>query len=285
MIILLLASVFAFQTRVEAPEKAISKYSLSVVVPEKKQFTDWSEEDHCDSYKTQQKIVRYWKQQQFADQFLIYGKVSKNEDFRWEVVPQFDCNYLITRFTQQCKTLWGATFPVKSNGVYDVEWSGEEEDEYELFASDPFCDREVIEKQWVYKGELINVLYNYRPIGFGDEKLHFLVLPKNHRPTFYQLSEEEYQESLIVVQKLLQHFSQTRSIYEAHLFHKSGKDAGQTVPHWHLHVVLTTSDWHTCLGKFSVLRNMLFTPSPLGDEELKTKVEKYRGEIIPALQY
>ena len=261
MINLLFSLVFAFQAEVQLPEKAISKYSLTVTVPEKKQFMDWGEDELCDSYRVQQKIIRYWKQKQFAEQFLIYGKVSKNEDFKWEVVPYFDCNYSITRFTQQCKTLWGVSYPTKSNGIYDFEWNNVEDEEYELFSNDPFCDENVIEKQWVYKGESINVLYNYRPIGFGNEKLHFLVLPKNHRPTFYQLSEEEYQEALIIVQKLLHHFSQTREIHEAHLFHKSGKDAGQTVPHWHLHVVFTTSDWQTCLGKFSILRNMLVLPS------------------------
>lgn len=229
--------------------------------------------------------MRYWRQQQFASQFLIYGKISKNEEFKWEVVPQFECSSRVTRLTQQWITLCGDSFPKKSNGRCDPDWIADEHEECELFSDDPFCNNSMIEKQWVYEGESIYILYNYRPIEIGNDKLHFLVVPKKHRPTFYQLSEDEYQEALVTVQKLCNYFFQARMIREVHLFHKSGIDAGQTVPHWHMHVVLTTSDLQTCLGKLSILRNMLFTPSPLADDELEEKVTQYRNELIPALHY
>jgi diadenosine tetraphosphate (Ap4A) HIT family hydrolase len=137
--------------------------------------------------------------------------------------------------------------------------------------NDAFCDQKVIDKQLVFEGKEINILYNYAPIVLGEGKLHFLIVPKQHRSKFTDLTETEYLDVMQLSQKLVG-FYKGKGYHTAYLFDKTGIEAGQTVPHWHEHVVFTATKTQEFFGKLTVLKNMLFGSSPLPSKELQIRV-------------
>ncbi len=245
-----------------------------------------------------QKTVAIWKEKGIADQYLVYGKEQPGTGvpFNWEAVPYYKPRTIIGRIWQQLSVLYritfgGATASLTQRQKQIKEYKTSFEDSSELIQKqikkvddtivghDAFCKDEVIDKQSVLKGRTVNVLYNYAPIGFGGERLHFLIVPKKHRTRFSDLAEEEYLEATKLTQALSKHFYKTRSIQNGHIFHKTGEDAGQTVPHWHMNMILTANKAQGFFGKLTVLKNMLFGSSPMKDAALKEKVQSLRSEL------
>lgn len=273
------------------PGKQLLDKSLSISAAGKK-FTAWSEQNHADSYHFMQQIAQAWKNSHFTHQYLIYGKIDSNP-FSWEIVPHQKCRTFIGRIAQQILVLWRTIF----GGITAPKVSREKQfKNYErLFNNSPkviepeglankgtdsFCKNETIERQWVITGKKVNVLFNYAPIGFGGEKLHFLVVPKEHRKNFTDVTCEEYCESLALTSKLVDHFSKTRnSVKNVYLLNKTGIDAGQTVNHWHLHAIFSTNSAQDFWGKITVLKNILFGSSPMKKDDLEKKVKALREEF------
>lgn len=277
---------------IEIPEYSLAPHSLQITTRQRSAFPNWTAQNHADSYSALQKIVSIWKNSKTANQYLMYGTQQKNiDDFRWEIVPFEKANTAIERIWRQFLVLWRTTFGGLS--LTDSQKSQERDRLKEALhqeirsmdtaktarGTDPFCQVEIIHKQRVLEGHKINVLYNYAPIGFGGERLHFLIVPKEHKQAFSDLSEEEYVEAQELAQKLIRHFEETRNIEEIYLFHKTGADAGQTVPHWHMHLILTANKTQGILGKITVLKNMLFGSSPLSQEELASRVSSFQKEL------
>ena len=52
-----------------------------------------------------------------------------------------------------------------------------------------------------------------------------------------------------------------------------------SVSHWHLHVVGVTSTKDSFWGKIFVLKSMIFGSSPLSNQTLKERVERYKKEL------
>ncbi|MDP1879762.1 MAG: HIT domain-containing protein [Parachlamydiaceae bacterium] len=239
-----------------------------------------------------QHIAQAWKSSNFTNQYLIYGMVDSNA-FNWEMVPYKKCRTFIGRAFQQIQVLWRTVF----GGVKVSEKEGKNQlKKYELLLSksaettepsdvssrsdDSFCKDDTIERQWVITGRKVNVLFNYAPIGFGGEKLHFLVVPKQHRETFTDVTQEEYCESLDLTGKLIDHFTTTRkTVKNVYLLNKTGVDAGQTVKHWHLHVIFSTNKAQNFWGRITVIKNILLGSSPLKRDELAKKVGELREEL------
>ena len=149
--------------------------------------------------------------------------------------------------------------------------------------ADPFCNDKVIQKQLLFEGSKIYVLYNYAPVALGKEKLDFLILPKCHRARFSDLTQSEYIEAMHYSQALIRHFNQ-KGFLTTYLFDKTGDEAGQTVLHWHQHVIFTKSKTEELLGKLKVFKNMLFGSSPLSVEALQERVLHLRVELKDELQ-
>jgi diadenosine tetraphosphate (Ap4A) HIT family hydrolase len=121
------------------------------------------------------------------------------------------------------------------------------------------------------------VLTNYAPIVLGSS-LHFLIVPKEHRTGFFDLEESEYVEAMKFSEKLIAYYSRN-GLRTAYLFDKTGAEAGQTVPHWHQHVVFTATKTQEILGKLRVFKNLLWRPSPLPENRLQTRVHNLRGAL------
>lgn len=257
-----------------------------------KPFNSWSGQNHADSYLFMQRIAQAWKNSNFTDQYLIYGKIDSNP-FNWEIVPYQKCRTCIGRAVQQLQVLWRTVF---GGIVVSEEGNKDQAKRYELLlnkspeiiepssmsskSNDSFCKEDTIERQWVITGNKVNVLFNYAPIGFGGERLHFLVVPKEHRETFTDVTQEEYCESLELTTKLVDHFAETRkNVKNAYLLNKTGVDAGQSVRHWHLHVIFTTNTSQDFWGKITVIKNILLGSSPMKKDDLAQKVSELREEL------
>lgn len=145
----------------------------------------------------------------------------------------------------------------------------------------PFCRRDVLQSQIVMEGRTVVALYNFAPIGLRGDKLHFLIIPKAHRPGFEDLTREEHREAFElarrVVHRLSAHFGQG-AMKRLYTYHKTGPEAGQSVPHWHLHLVLFRSHLHDIWARSQVLLKILAPPSlasRLSRSELAAKQAEY----------
>lgn len=269
------------------PSEQLAPQSLQIIAS-KQQFNTWSGQDHADSYGFMQRIAQTWKSENLTDQYLIYGKIDAKA-FKWEVVPYQKCRTCIGRIIQQLQILWRIVF----GGISVSEESSIEQSKnfplekpYETIPVEPskkgddFCKDDTIDRQWVITGKKVNVLFNYAPIGFGGERLHFLIVPKEHREAFTDVTQEEYCETMELTTKLVNHFTDARkTIKNAYLLNKTGKDAGQTVKHWHLHVIFSTNAAQDFWGKLTVLKNILLGSSPMKKEDLAKRVNLLREEL------
>lgn len=273
------------------PREQLLKGSLHIISP-KKQFSDWSKENHLASYSFMQQVAQAWKSSFFTDQYLIYGKIDSNS-FHWEITPYQKCYTYIGRVVQQLQVLWRTVF---SGIAISEEIAQKQQEHYSSLlkpfsntkeiseeptkSNDSFCQDTTIKRQWVIQGKTVNVLFNYAPIGFGGERLHFLVVPKQHRETFTEVSGQEYCESLELTSKLVDHFKESRkSIKTVYLLNKTGIDAGQTVKHWHLHIIFSTNTAQDFWGKVTVFKNILLGSSPMKKEDLEQRVTTLRNEL------
>lgn len=290
--------------QIVVPERPLATGSVRISSTQYHTFSEWPIEEVAHSYHLLKAITGIWEQSgtvenQPTSQHLIYGRQNLNQSttatdsFYWEVVPYYRSSLgFLGRLIQQIKVLWGIVFGASRSSLQTIaETRDIYEERYKNFhpvpavfdetiGQDPFCNPEQIEKQKILEGKCINVLFNHAPIGFGGERLHFLIVPKSHKVAFKDLSEEEYQEAIAFSKALINHFTIHRNhVHDVHLFHKTGIDAGQTVPHWHMHVIFSSSESQAMFGKLTVLKNMLFGSSPMNDIELKERVDALKSEF------
>ncbi|MEC7838584.1 MAG: HIT family protein [Chlamydiota bacterium] len=282
---------------VSLPNKQLANKSLKVTSLEGKAYVNWTDTERRSAYQFLQKIVGVWKENKVAEQYLVYGKQEPgDQSFSWEVVPYYQSSNTIGRAWQQLSVLWRIIFGGTTRSESQMQQQSEEYQKiFTIFSSsleegagvvgedirgnDAFCNAQVIDRQLVLEGREVNVLFNYAPIGFGGERLHFLIVPQKHKSKFSDLSESEYLEATKFAQNLMQHFTNARSIEDIYLLHKTGVDAGQTVPHWHLHLILSANKTQDFFGKLTVLKNMLIGSSPMKGEELTERVQSLKKEL------
>lgn len=280
--------------KVIVPQCPLALGSLKIVPnSDTRNFSEWKDFNKLETYKLIQHIVQIWEKKGIKD-YLIYGKESNNSKsiFSWEIVPYPKNGW---RFWKQFKVLWnitfGSSFMPKIERHRIVKDFQKDKDSFSeshtkqiesvkktIQGKDAFCNQKVIDKQLVFEGIEINVLYNYAPLVLGEGKLHFLIVPKQHRSKFSDLTETEYLESMHLSQKLVR-FYKDKGYHTAYLFDKTGAEVGQTVPHWHENVVFTATKTQEFFGRLTVLKKMLFGSSPLSQKELQIRVQSLRKEL------
>lgn len=284
------AVVFAGKTmKAVVPEQALRKGSVQIL-PQTAghSFATWTEENRTEAFDMIQRIVQQWDLRGIH-QYLIYGKEDPASSFKWEVVPYPEESVrLAKQFTVLWNIVFGGTFvsPSERNEIAqslrENPSAAKTHEAAQKIFQDPFCNSDVVNRQRIFAGKKVDVLYNYAPIAIGEEKLHFLIIPKEHREKFSDLTLEEYLEANEVAQKLIRYYA-NKGYATAYLFDKNGPDAGQTVPHWHEHLVFTASKTEEVLGKLKVFKNMLFYSSPLPPQELQQRVQALKAELTPVL--
>lgn len=96
-----------------------------------------------------------------------------------------------------------------------------------------FCKKKVVEKQKFYEDELVLGIVSHKPIVSG----HVLVVTKRHVEHFEQLTPEEITSIGEAVKKIHSAASQAYAASGYLLLQKNGIQAGQTVPHMHVHYI------------------------------------------------
>ena len=66
---------------------------------------------------------------------------------------------------------------------------------------------------------------------------HALILPKEHAANLFELSEELAAKALLVAQKIAVRMKNTLGCDGLNLVQNNGEAAGQTVSHFHIHVI------------------------------------------------
>lgn len=66
---------------------------------------------------------------------------------------------------------------------------------------------------------------------------HTLIVPKKHYANIFELSDESAKEILLVVKKVSLLLKEKLGINDVNIINNSGKLAGQTVDHFHIHIV------------------------------------------------
>lgn len=263
-----------------------------------KNIANWSHNQHEESYNLLENIATLWREQEFIDDFMITGTVPPRmhaNNFFWEIIP-FPKTGL--NFIDQLLVIWRVTFNSPCLSDKELQSIKKRYKEYLTFIShsyqyipeqtacpshDAFCDPEVIAKQLLYQGKLMRVLFNYAPLGIGQEKLHFMIIPIAHRTGFPELTLDEYLEAQEIASKLIIYFAK-KGFPIVYLIHKTGKFAGQTVPHWHEHVIFAPLEAERFFGKLDILLKMLSHRKPLAPAEVNMFVNKYKKEVQEALK-
>jgi histidine triad (HIT) family protein len=103
---------------------------------------------------------------------------------------------------------------------------------------------------------------------FPSTKGHALVIPKKHAENIFDIDEEDLKEIILAGQKIAKKMRQNLGAIGVKLVNSSGKEAGQVIPHFHLHVLPTYE-----MGD----DKKTHAPGPKADfEELKKLAEKIK---------
>ena len=90
----------------------------------------------------------------------------------------------------------------------------------------------------IYEDELFRVILDLSPATKG----HALILPKEHFQDLYDLGKEQAAELMLVAQKVAHHMQEVLGMEGLNLVQNNGELAGQTIFHFHLHLIPRYSD-------------------------------------------
>lgn len=281
---------------VRIPDQYLAATSV-VVQPQQGKIPQLQEEYNC-----LQKFARAISSQ-FS--YLIYNRQNLNVEetscHRWEFVPfkKADGSFKakLCFYWKQLKVLWRIVFGGKTHSESTKEQAVQFYKPYgHMFNNGPvsdlklkqeqkencenryFCSPKNRNQQKVIGGHFVDILYDYAPIGFGSNRLHFLITPKEHKESFVEVSSAEYIEGEVLKSEMFKHYQQ-KGYTSAYCYHKTGKEAGQSVPHWHQHVVFIKDKREDLLGKLSVFKRLIFGASRLSPQKLANRVQQLNAEL------
>jgi len=90
----------------------------------------------------------------------------------------------------------------------------------------------------VYENKDILAFFTIGPVS----EYHTLVIPKKHYENIYDLPVEEFKKIAEVIKKITNHYQNKLNIKEVNILNASGKNAQQSVPHFHVHIVPRKKD-------------------------------------------
>lgn len=136
-----------------------------------------------------------------------------------------------------------------------------------LFGACPFCNPVILEKETIYKGKDVVVLYCLTPATDG----HILIVPRRHILRFEELNSSELLETHEIISKMAKMFKDIYSASDYMIVQKNGMFAGQTQPHVHFHAI-------PCSESIEKLKiNLAFYRAHITHEEMKEQCEKLRS--------
>lgn len=90
-----------------------------------------------------------------------------------------------------------------------------------------------IPSQTLYEDEHFRIILDLGPAARG----HALVLPKEHAENLFELSEAAAGEAFILAKKTAARMKEKLGCDGLNLVQNNGETAGQTVPHFHIHII------------------------------------------------
>lgn len=90
-----------------------------------------------------------------------------------------------------------------------------------------------IPSKTLYEDERFRVILDLGPAARG----HALVIPKEHASDLYELPEETASQVLVLAKKMAARMADKLHCDGLNLIQNNGEAAGQTVPHFHLHMI------------------------------------------------
>ncbi|MBR6665191.1 MAG: HIT family protein [Lachnospiraceae bacterium] len=90
----------------------------------------------------------------------------------------------------------------------------------------------------IYEDEDFNVILDLSPATKG----HALILPKKHADNLYELPDETAAKVLVLAKKLAKNMKEKLGCDGLNVVQNNGEVAGQTVLHYHLHLIPRYSD-------------------------------------------
>lgn len=91
----------------------------------------------------------------------------------------------------------------------------------------------VIPTRSIYEDEDFRVIMDAAPATKG----HALILPKEHAANIYELPEETAGKAFILAKRMAEHMTQELSCDGFNILQNNGETAGQTVFHFHIHLI------------------------------------------------
>ena len=85
----------------------------------------------------------------------------------------------------------------------------------------------------IYEDEDFKVILDISPAAKG----HALILPKEHYANIYELPQELAAKAMVLAQKLATHMTEKLNCDGFNLLQNNGEVAGQTVFHFHMHLI------------------------------------------------
>lgn len=139
-----------------------------------------------------------------------------------------------------------------------------------------FCDPSVLEHQTFYEDELVAALYTHKPVVPG----HCLVIPKRHVERFELLTDEEITHMGRVIKKVDQAVMKVFGTSAYLLLQKNGLEAGQTVPHVHVHYIPKKEGDFSLFGFLLRMYSAYFVKGPIPADEMHETIEKLQQAIF-----
>ena len=115
----------------------------------------------------------------------------------------------------------------------------------------------------LYEDELFRVILDLGPATKG----HALILPKTHAANLYELPDETAAKALVLAKKMAIKMKKGLGCDGLNLVQNNEEAAGQTVPHFHIHMIPRTAGDHAGIS---------WKPGKLTDEIREEILEKVR---------
>ncbi len=101
----------------------------------------------------------------------------------------------------------------------------------------PFCNPDVNQTAFAESKNFL-AIYNIAPVLPG----HSLIIPKQHLKSIHDLTEEQYTEFFQFAREVTKKLSVFFDTDAFDWIIQENEEAGQSIPHLHLHVILRTKD-------------------------------------------
>lgn len=142
-------------------------------------------------------------------------------------------------------------------------------------ASCPFCDPQIVNRQKFYEDDVVLALYTHKPI----VKSHFLIIPKRHVERLDRLSPEEIAHIHQVIHKVNLASEQVFHTSAYFIHQKNGKEAGQSVPHLHFHLIAKEAGDDSSM-KFLMKMVLADLSGPISSQEIQEVTENMKAAIL-----